>query len=190
MKLPTSVKWCNIEQCTLLPQVMPFPSTLSSLLKIVYKCCIYFLFPLVEKKKKENKSSLNTSSTSTLYLSWKSYAFFFLTYKATHTEWNRRPEFYEWTWAPNNSLQPITVLVLTFVSIRKDSSSYVNISFPFLLKNVNQTVLNRLKPKMMDCESHKTWHSSTVSFFMSLFFVLIAQFTCFTYRTALHQTSS
>lgn len=25
---------------------------------------------------------------------------------------------------------------------------------------------------------------------MSLFFILIARFTCFTYRTALHQTSS
>lgn len=55
MKLPSSVKWCIIKWRTLLLQVMPFPSTLSSLLKIVYMYCIYFFFSLVEKEKKENK---------------------------------------------------------------------------------------------------------------------------------------
>ena len=165
-----------------------FPQ-LSSLLQIVYIHSINFLFCLVEKKRKETKSSWNISSTSTLRLSWKSYASFCLTYKGTHTEWNQRAKFCEWTREHNNSLKPIAVLVPTFLSVRKYSSSYVNF-FVSLLNNVNQTVLNILKPKMTDCKSYKTWQSSPVSFFTSLFFVLIAQFTCFTYRLVLHQTSS
>lgn len=48
--------------------------------------------------------------------------------------------------------------------------------FTFLRK-ANQTILNMLKTKMMDCRLYETQHNSTVSFFMSLLFVFISQFT-------------